>query len=254
MLLNRAISPIVLHIRLQALRLKTNRPRFVCPICRYAGVFCDRYADSGMRLHAECPKCRALERHRLQWLVLKELEKELPLYEMRVLHMAPESFFRRRLRPQCASYITADLNGKGVDQKEDLTRLSFPDASFDLVYASHVFEHIQDDGTAIKEVRRVLSPGGVAILPVPIVSEETIEYGTPNPREVYHVRAPGLDYFRRYSAVFDRVQMFSSADFDEQFQTYIYEDRSQWPTDIMPKRRKMLGARHLDYVPVCRVN
>jgi len=238
---------------LQIHRLQTSRPRFLCPVCGYKGVFCDLHAKSGTRLHAECPKCHALERHRLQWLVLERFQMVLTFAGKRVLHMAPEPFLEAHLRPRCASYITADISGNGVDRREDLTRLSFPDSSFDLVYASHVFEHIQDDESAIREVRRVLAPGGLAILPVPILSEETIEYGGPNPHEHEHVRAPGLDYFERYARVFDQVQIFASADFDEKFQTYTYEDRSHWPTVNIPMRRKMLGAKHSDYIPVCGV-
>jgi SAM-dependent methyltransferase len=190
----------------------------------------------------------------LQWLVLEKLQKDFAFADRRVLHMAPEPFLEPRLRPRCATYLTADISGKGVDRREDLTRLSFPDSSFDLVYASHVFEHIQDDQSAIREVRRVLAPGGLAILPVPIISEETVEYGSPNPHEHEHVRAPGLDYFKRYASAFDQVQIFASADFDEKFQTYTYEDRSHWPPANMPKRRKMLGAKHSDYIPVCWVS
>jgi len=139
----------------------------------------------------------------------------------------------------------------GVDRREDLTHLSFPDGSFDLVYASHVLEHILDDQSAIREIRRVLSVGGVAILPVPIISNSTVEYGEPNPFEVYHVRAPGLDYFDRYKKIFGRVQIFESMSFDPKFQVWIYEDRSNLPTPRMPKRPKMIGSVHADYVPVC---
>jgi SAM-dependent methyltransferase len=242
--------------RLQVHRMQSDRPRFVCPVCKYAGVFSDLHQEYGKRFHAECPKCRAVERHRLQWLVLDELEKQFRFSGCRMLHMAPEAFFQARFRPGCSLYIGADLdiNTKGVDRREDLTGLSFPDASFDFVYASHVLEHIPNDKAAISEVRRVLAPGGVAILPVPIVSEETIEYDAPIETEAGHVRAPGLDYFDRYARVFDQVQVYSSSDFDEKFQVYVVEDRSHWPTADMPKRRSIPGTRHSDYVPVCRVN
>jgi hypothetical protein len=55
------------------------------------------------------------------------------------------------------------------------------------VFASHVLEHIPDDGLAIREIRRILVPDGIAILPVPLVSLKTIEYAEPNPlkRDTY---------------------------------------------------------------------
>jgi SAM-dependent methyltransferase len=40
--------------------------------------------------------------------------------------------------------------------------LAFPDSHFDVVYSAWVFEHIDDVSAAIREVNRVLKPGGVA--------------------------------------------------------------------------------------------
>jgi SAM-dependent methyltransferase len=182
---------------------------------------------------------------------VQELQKEMDFTNLRVLHIAPEKFIGLQLRGLCATYLSADLCDKGVDVREDLTCLSFPDKSFDLVYCSHVLEHIQDDLAAIKEVRRVLSPGGVAILPVPILSDVTVEYAEPNPHESNHVRAPGLDYFERYKLFFGDVRILSSAEFDIRYQVYIYEDRTQWPTLTLPNRKPSDGLRHADYVPVC---
>ena len=54
-------------------------------------------------------------------------------------------------------------------QFENACALSFPDASFDLVYSISVIEHIpgQGDTAALAEFQRVLKPGGVAIVEVP---------------------------------------------------------------------------------------
>lgn len=42
-------------------------------------------------------------------------------------------------------------------------RLPYPDAHFDYVYSASVLEHIPDVEAALREIRRVLKPGGVAI-------------------------------------------------------------------------------------------
>jgi SAM-dependent methyltransferase len=45
--------------------------------------------------------------------------------------------------------------------------LPFADASFDLVTALDVVEHLDDDLKGLREIRRVLKPGGFALLTVP---------------------------------------------------------------------------------------
>lgn len=117
------------------------------------------------------------------------------------------------------------------------------------MFASHVLEHIREDIQAISEIRRVLRPGGIAILPVPIVCSRTIEYPSPNPQEAGHVRAPGLDYFRRYEEFFSRLVVHASGTFPERYQLFIYEDRSRWPTRECPLRTAMTGQRLLTLFP-----
>lgn len=45
--------------------------------------------------------------------------------------------------------------------------IRFPDATFDMVCAFDVLEHIEDDREAVAEIARVLKPGGVFIATVP---------------------------------------------------------------------------------------
>lgn len=51
--------------------------------------------------------------------------------------------------------------------KADAAGLPFADSSFGVVTALDVVEHLDDDVAALRELRRVLRPGGVAIISVP---------------------------------------------------------------------------------------
>jgi len=192
-----------------------------------------------------------LERHRLQYLVLKELFGGREFRGPRVLHFAPEGFFRRFFSERAKRYETADLFVSDVSHQVDIQDMPFADESYDLIFASHVLEHVRDDNRALKEIWRVLRPGGVAILPVPVVSEATVEYPNPNPYESNHWRAPGLDYFDRYRRVFRKVALYDSRAFPDHYQLFVYEDRSHWPTSECPLRPAMKGDRHLEFVPLC---
>ncbi len=50
---------------------------------------------------------------------------------------------------------------------DDITQSSLPSQSFDLILCSEVVEHIRDSQTAIKEMYRLLKPGGILILSTP---------------------------------------------------------------------------------------
>jgi SAM-dependent methyltransferase len=168
-----------------------------------------------------------------------------------MLHFAPEPFLSPLLMARFREYETADLEMKGVNHKVDIRKLPFADKTYDFIYASHVLEHVREDSDAIAEIRRVLKPGGVAILPVPIVASKTVEYPDANPFEGGHVRAPGPDYFEKYKKDFSRVEVYSSDSFTGRYQLFVYEDRTAWPSKDCPLRPPMPGEKHADFVPVC---
>ena len=57
--------------------------------------------------------------------------------------------------------------GFGEVHLGDVCALPFPDASFDLVLATDILEHVDDDRGALTELRRVLRPAGRLLLTVP---------------------------------------------------------------------------------------
>ena len=126
-----------------------------------------------------CPYCYSSFRHRLFWRVMEGRLGELARSQaraLRVLHFAPE----HHLRPLLASlpyveYETADPLMPDVDRKLDLTNLQLGDGSRDVIIAIHVLEHIADHHAAISEIFRVLSPGGMAAIMVPVFGTRTHE-------------------------------------------------------------------------------
>jgi SAM-dependent methyltransferase len=57
--------------------------------------------------------------------------------------------------------------GKDGALMEDITRLTLPDASLDLIISSDVLEHVPDVEAAFRESFRVLRPGGAHVFTVP---------------------------------------------------------------------------------------
>jgi SAM-dependent methyltransferase len=75
--------------------------------------------------------------------------------------------------PRFASsdYVPGAIPGATVDgvRSEDLTRLTYPDDSFDLVLTSETLEHVPDLSAALGEIRRVLAPGGLHVFTIPLL-------------------------------------------------------------------------------------
>ncbi len=116
------------------------------------------------RPDTQCPNCGSRERHRLLALVAT---RRTDLHGGRTLHFAPEPSIAKIFRPRTSEYVTTDLLSAEVDVQADITKLPFEDNRWELIIAAHVLEHVQDDASAMRELRRVLSPEGHAILLVP---------------------------------------------------------------------------------------
>jgi len=65
----------------------------------------------------------------------------------------------------------------------DIYRLRFPDATFDAVFAHNVLEHLRDPLQALREMRRVLKPGGLIGVRDPDYGSGLWEPSTPLLRE-----------------------------------------------------------------------
>ncbi len=57
--------------------------------------------------------------------------------------------------------------GNWIVSRADVTALPFSDGAFDVVLCSEVLEHVEDDRRAVRELVRVLKPGGDLVVTVP---------------------------------------------------------------------------------------
>lgn len=78
----------------------------------------------------------------------------------------------------------------------DATRLPFPDGTFDRVIASEVLEHVPDDAAAMRELMRVLKPGGIIAATVPAFLPERICWAL---SDDYHAPAEVGGHVRIYT-------------------------------------------------------
>lgn len=182
--------------------------RVECPICKSHYRIFLPYGRINPRPNALCPSCLSLERHRLIWLYLRE-KTNFFQNKLQVLHIAPEHCFMKPFEKQHGDgYITADIESPLAKVKMDIHEMPFEDGRFDAVLCNHVLEHVSDDIQAMKEIRRVLKPGGWAILqipffsPVPDVTFEDHSITDKREREKIfgqddHVRKYGRDYPQR---------------------------------------------------------
>jgi SAM-dependent methyltransferase len=191
----------------------------LCNICGWSGR---RFASDQWHPRTVCWRCGSEVRHRLLAAALNSRFVGL-LEDKRVLHFAPERAFSTLFTKTTSLYRTANIDGS-ADLRLDLTTMpNVKSGSYDIVIACDVLEHVADDHAALLEIRRVLTPGGWAILTVPQKDglEETYEdprITDPRERERAfgqwdHLRIYGDSFVAIVGKAGFRVSAISSADF-----------------------------------------
>jgi SAM-dependent methyltransferase len=174
------------------------------------------YGYGEQRENVLSPSTLSLERHRLLWLYL-ERKTSFFTEGLKVLHFAPEQAFYSRFRKLAnIDYTTTDLNSPLADVKADINNLPFEDNTYDFILCNHVLEHIPDDTQAMKELYRVLKPGGIAILQIPqdLSRKTTFEDDSITDKkerarifgQYDHVRIYGRDYFDKLRSIGFKVE------------------------------------------------
>lgn len=114
-----------------------------------------------------CPFCHTLPRHRIlaSWCE----QNTDSLRGKRILYFAIEKGMKHWFKRNGIFVTTADLYNP-ADLKLDMDNIDQPDNSWDVVFCNHVLEHVPDFRQALRELRRILKPGGMLICSFPIDS------------------------------------------------------------------------------------
>jgi SAM-dependent methyltransferase len=163
------------------------RPRYLrdsrfgtCTVCGRRSLFVFTGSIDTVRNHAVCVRCGSCSRQRhLAWAVLQafadrgvrrladfESRPEFVLYDTCSQGTLARAAGPRVLRSEFYDDVPRGESRDGV-LSQDLRRLTFADASLDLIVSEDVFEHIPEYPAAFREVHRVLKPGGHHIFTIP---------------------------------------------------------------------------------------
>lgn len=137
-----------------------NDSEYIHPIFRLETMNFEKYI---------CPACGGSDRDRLYALYLEEYLTNANA-NLDLIEFAPTTQLKKFLSQfSNVKYTSADLNSEIADDRVDLRSMPiYRDASFDFFICSHMLEHIDDDRSAVRELFRILRPGGKGIVMVPI--------------------------------------------------------------------------------------
>ncbi|MBF8275249.1 MAG: type 11 methyltransferase [Candidatus Brocadiaceae bacterium] len=191
-----------------------------CPVC---GKSSRKFVKHDIVENSRCVHCGAHERHRVVWLYLSRKTDLFNGVPKKMLTVGIDLPFDKPLKSRLgANYLTADLFNLRAMIKMDVSDIHYPEASFDVVYCSHVLTYVPNDRQGMRELFRVLKPHGWAILADPIRYAKTTDvpfidqaasslkmFNTEAER--YHHYGP--DYEERLRAAGFKTQAIRPADF-----------------------------------------
>lgn len=163
----------------------------------------------GMRRRADaCPICHSSCRERLIWFYLTRHFFPSMGAGPRIAHFAPEKglslILKQRFGETWTAYDLAPTRYRHLtDVREaNLENLPIADGTVDLFLCNHVMEHVYDLQRCLREVRRVLSTSGIAIMQVPIA------HGLDKTRDGGQTMSPAerIEYFGQD----DHVRLFTA--------------------------------------------
>lgn len=234
------LSPVARAARRVWCRWKYSGSGVTCPICE--GEF-RSYVGSET---GYCPGCQTRDRCRLMWLFLRDQRPELLGSSKAILQIAPdpglEGLFRNM---QAIRYLSGDLHEPEALVRLDLTNLDLPDACFDLVICIHVLAHISNDRKAMREIYRVLRPGGIALIMTPLAGDREETYEDPC--------IIGPDARDKAYGEWDFVRTYGR-DFEERLKEASFAVEALFPAEHLSDEQRKIHGIWNDRIFVCSRN
>lgn len=173
-----------------------------CNLCGH-----HEFADVKNRLRARCTQCGSLERTRLLWMYLQDMELGA---DATVLHLAPERGLHARLKTRVKpeNYVCGDVDPKRYRRHFndivaiDLTDLDEqPSNAYDIILHSHVMEHVPCNiAYTLFHLHRMLKPGGRQVCVIPFMPGRYDECFQTLPEKESVRRFGQNDHVRRFGA------------------------------------------------------
>jgi SAM-dependent methyltransferase len=165
-----------------------------CPLCDARRLLIRLRNDE---MAVRCIACRASAVSLSIVSVLRKLVSNLHAMDAYELSSRGplHRYLKTRARTLTSSEYFHDVAGgefRDAIQCQDVQRLTYADASFDLCTSTEVFEHVPRDDQAFSEIFRVLRPAGLLVFTVPLRGEgQTLERATLLPDgQIEHLLAP----------------------------------------------------------------
>jgi SAM-dependent methyltransferase len=148
--------------------------------CNICGWYGDQFEGILHSESATCPECGSIARDRFLYHCWTTQVPYSP--SSRLLETSPRLGPKYRSRMgKLVQYLASDYDERAhrASLHLDLQAIDLPDQSLDVILTAHVLEHIPDTGRALDEIHRVLKPGGVALIAVPVPQARTMAPSEP---------------------------------------------------------------------------
>ncbi|RMA56729.1 methyltransferase domain-containing protein [Ulvibacter antarcticus] len=172
-----------------------------------------------------CPFCGSRARTRRLYSILKENA----LIKGDILHFSPSrSLYRILNADKNITYHSTDFEDEFIAQFQyDITNIPCDDDSFDLIICYHILEHIIEDTEAMKELYRVLKPGGLCLIQTPFKEGNDIYEDYSIISEEERLKAFGQEDHVRVYSVHGLKERLEKAGFTIEIQSFSEEKNNR---------------------------